>query len=572
MLRMAVSFFAGMDSADTNDNEFVVEFDTDPSRYRHWRVSYDGPVAHLEMCVDPDGGMKPGYELKLNSYDLGVDIELADVVRRMRFEHPEVRTVMVTSGTDNVFCAGANIHMLASSTHAWKVNFCKFTNETRCELEDADAYSRQVYLCGANGTCAGGGYELALACREIYLQDDGSSAVSLPEVPLLGVLPGTGGLTRLVDKRKIRRDRADVFSTTAEGIRGKKAVKWRLVDGIYPRSRFMEKLRARAATVAAETAEGLGDGERVGIKLGSLEPVMEGSTRTYRYVELSWDDEARTANLTIKGPSAEDVALLGEGAAALHRAGDQLWALRAFRELDDALLFLRFNLHAIGLCLVRAVGDAATILAHDEALWALRDGWLGNEVLRHMARVLRRFDLSSRSFFALGDAGTAFAGCLLELALASDRFYLLDDPDHPVQTGLSVFNEGTMPMTHGLSRVQAHLHGEPELLEALAGRRGLLDPEESDDAGLVTVLLDDIDWEDDIRVAIEERASLSPDALTGMEANLRFPGAENEHSKIFARLSAWQNWIFIRPNATGGQGALSLYGKPERPTFDWKRV
>ena len=569
---MAVSFFAGMDSEHTNDNEFVVEFDTDPSRYRHWRVSYDGPVAHLEMCVDPDGGLKPGYELKLNSYDLGVDIELADVVRRMRFEHPEVRAVMVTSGTDNVFCAGANIHMLASSTHAWKVNFCKFTNETRCELEDADAYSQQVYLCGANGTCAGGGYELALACREIYLQDDGSSAVSLPEVPLLGVLPGTGGLTRLVDKRKIRRDRADVFSTTAEGIRGKKAVQWRLVDGIYPRSRFMEKLRGRADAVAAEGSAAIGDAPREGISLGSLAPVTEGDVRRYRYVELSWDRAARTASLTITGPSAADVETLKKGAAAVHAAGDLLWTLRAFRELDDALLFLRFNLHDIGLCLVRAKGDAQAILDHDEALWALREGWLANELIRHMARVLRRFDLSSRSFFALGDADTAFVGCLLELALASDRFYLLDDPDRPVQTGLSVFNDGILPMSHGLSRAFAHLHGEPDKLEALVGRRGPLDPEESDDAGLVTVLLDDIDWDDDIRVAIEERASLSPDALTGMEANLRFPGAENEVSKIFARLSAWQNWIFIRPNATGDQGALSLYGKPERPTFDWKRV
>lgn len=562
-----------MESKDINDNDLVVEFDTDPSHYRHWRVSYEGAIGHVEMCVDPEGGIKPGYELKLNSYDLGVDIELADVVRRMRFEHPEVRAVMVTSGTDNVFCAGANIHMLASSTHGWKVNFCKFTNETRCELEDADAFSHQVYLCGANGTCAGGGYELALACREIYLQDDGSSAVSLPEVPLLGVLPGTGGLTRLVDKRKIRRDRADVFSTTAEGLRGKKAVKWRLVDGIFPRSRFMKGLRGRAEEVAAEVAGSLGgDEQRVGISLGPVTPEIEDNVRRYRYVELRWNAASRTAELTITGPSAEDVDILKKGAAAVHGAGDQLWALRAFRELDDALLHLRFNLRDIGLCLVRAKGDAEALLAHDEALWALRGSWLGNEIIRHMARVLRRFDLSSRSYFALGEADTAFVGCLLELALASDRFYLLDDPDHPVQTGLTIFNEGVLPMTHGISRLRAHLHGEPELLESLAGRRGLLGAEESDDAGLVTVLLDDIDWEDDIRVAIEERASLSPDALTGMEANLRFPGAENEDSKIFARLTAWQNWIFIRPNATGSHGALSLYGKPERPSFDWKRI
>ncbi|MEZ4380072.1 MAG: 2,3-epoxybenzoyl-CoA dihydrolase [Nannocystaceae bacterium] len=561
-----------MESAHSNDTEFVVEFETDPSRYRHWRVSYAGSVAHVEMCVDAEGGIKPGYELKLNSYDLGVDIELADVVRRMRFEHPEVRAVMLTSGTDNVFCAGANIHMLASSTHAWKVNFCKFTNETRCEIEDAEAYSHQRWVCGANGTCAGGGYELALACAEIYLQDDGSSAVSLPEVPLLGVLPGTGGLTRLVDKRKVRRDRADVFSTTAEGIRGKKAVQWRLVDGIYPRSKFMEKLTARAAKVAAEVAEAVPAGERVGVTLGSVAPTIEENARRYRHVELSWSRDARTAELSITGPSAEDVALLKQGAAAVRAAGDQLWALRALRELDDALLHLRFNCPDIGLCLVRARGDAATLLEHDAALWELRADWFVTEVIHHMARVLRRMDLSSRSFFALGDAGTAFAGCLLELALASDRFYLLDDPDNPVQVGLSVFNEGILPMSHGVSRLRAHLYGEPDKLEALAGRHELLDPEDADDAGLVTVLLDDIDWEDDTRVAIEERASLSPDALTGMEANLRFPGAENEDSKIFARLSAWQNWIFIRPNATGGQGALSLYGKPERPIFDWNRV
>ncbi|MCB9705087.1 MAG: benzoyl-CoA-dihydrodiol lyase [Myxococcales bacterium] len=554
-------------------NELVVEFATDPSRYRHWRVSYEGPIARVEMCVDPEGGIKPGYELKLNSYDLGVDIELADIVRRMRFEHPEVRAAVVSSGTDNVFCAGANIHMLAASTHAWKVNFCKFTNETRCELEDADAFSHQVYLCAANGTCAGGGYELALACREIYLQDDGSSAVSLPEVPLLGVLPGTGGLTRLVDKRRVRRDRADVFSTTAEGIRGKKAVQWRLVDGIFPRSRFLDEVMKRARKVADAVAAELPEGEaRVGIKLGDLSPEITETSRRYRHVELSWDRAARTASITVRGPSPEDVALLGEGPAAIHAAGDQLWALRAFRELDDALLYLRFNLPDVGLCLVRALGDAEVVAAHDAALWGQRDFWLVNEVIRHMGRVLRRLDLSSRSFFALGDAGTAFVGCLLELALASDRFYLLDDPENPVKVGLTIFNEGVVPMSHGISRIRAHLHGEPDKLEALAGRHELLDPEEADDAGLVTVLLDDIDWEDDTRVAIEERASLSPDALTGMEANLRFPGGETEDSKIFARLSAWQNWIFIRPNATGAQGALSLYGKPERPIFDWKRV
>ena len=555
----------------TPTEALIVDFEAEPSRYRHWRVSYDGPIATVAMAVDPEGGLKPGYELKLNSYDLGVDIELADIVRRTRFEHPEVRVVVVTSGLDNVFCAGANIHMLAQSTHAWKVNFCKFTNETRCEIEDAEAYSHQVYVAALNGTCAGGGYELALACREIYLQDDGSSAVSLPEVPLLGVLPGTGGLTRLVDKRKIRRDRADVFSTTAEGIRGKRAVEWRLVDGVFPRSRFRDAIAKRAAELAAKVAQGLPPGERRGVHLGPLRPEVGPKSRRYRHVELTWD-ESRIARLTVHGPGADDVALLRRGAEAAHAAGDALWALRALRELDDALLHLRVNLVDVGLVLVRAVGDPAQVVAHDQALWQLRGDWFVNEVIRHMARVFRRMDLSSRSFFALGDAGTAFAGSLLELALASDRFYLLDDEDAAVQVGLSPLNGGALPMSHGLSRLRAHLYGEPEKLEELAGREGLMGAEEADDAGLVTVRLDGIDWDDDTRVAIEERISLSPDALTGMEANLRFPGHETEDTKIFARLSAWQNWIFIRPNATGAQGALSLYGKPERPHFDWKRV
>ncbi len=557
---------------DATTTQPATNFETDPSRYRHWRVSYEGDIARLWMCVDPDGGLRPGYELKLNSYDLGVDIELADVVRRMRFEHPEVRCVVVSSGTDNVFCAGANIHMLGTSTHAWKVNFCKFTNETRCELEAAEGESQQVYLAACNGTTAGGGYELALACREIYLIDDGNSAVSLPEVPLLGVLPGTGGLTRLVDKRKVRRDRADVFSTTAEGLRGKRAKAWNLVDGVFRRSKFEDKIMGRARALADEMAQEAGSEPRKGVTLGPLNPQTDGNTRTYKYVKLSWDDSSRVAELTVQGPSAEDTALAAQGAAAYHAAGDQVWALRAMRELDDALLHLRVNLGEIGLVLVRAVGDAAETLAHDKALFAMRDHWYAREVISHMGRVLRRMDLTSRSFFAMGDAGTAFAGCLLELAMAADRFYVLDDPDNPVSVGLSELNGGALPMTHGYARIAAHLIGEPDLLQTLEGRLGLLDPGEADDAGLVTVLLDDIDWEDDTRVAIEERASLSPDALTGMEANLRFPGVENANSKIFARLTAWQNWIFIRPNATGPQGALSLYGKPERPSFDYNRV
>ena len=561
-----------MDSAPQTPQP-PVEFETDPSRYRHWQVSYDGAIARLRMCVDPAAGLRPGYELKLNSYDLGVDIELADVVRRLRFEHPEVRVVVLSSGTDNVFCAGANIHMLGMSSHAWKVNFCKFTNETRCEIEDATAFSAQVYIAAANGTCAGGGYELALACQEIYLQDDGNSAVSLPEVPLLAVLPGTGGLTRLVDKRKVRRDRADVFSTTAEGIRGKRAKDWNLVDGVFARSKFEQEVMKRAANLAARKVDLL-PGERTGVRLGPITPELAPGARRYRHVELRWSSESRTAELLVRGPSPADVAVVQAGAAAIHDAGDSLWALRAFRELDDALLQLRTNHLDVSLVLLRTAGDPALVVAHDAALWAAREHWFTNEVLRHMARTLRRLDLTSRSFFALGDRQhdqrPAFAGCLLELALAADRFYLLDHPK--VQVGTSVLNEGPLPMSHGLTRLHAHLYGEPDKLEALLGHHELRSAEEADDAGLVTVRLDEIDWDDDTRVAIEERASLSPDALTGMEANLRFVGHENETSKIFARLTAWQNWIFIRPNATGPDGALSLYGKPQRPHFDWNRV
>jgi benzoyl-CoA-dihydrodiol lyase len=550
----------------------VVDFEVDPSRYRHWKVSYDGPIAKVTMDVDPEGGLREGYELKLNSYDLGVDIELADIVRRMRFEHPEVRTVVLTSGNDRAFCAGANINMLGSSTHAWKVNFCKFTNETRCEIEDATDASHQVWIAACNGTTAGGGYELALACKEIYLQDDGNSAVSLPEVPLLGVLPGTGGLTRLVDKRRVRRDLADVFSTTAEGVRGKKAVDWNLVDAVFPRSKFDDKVLERVQALAAAAAQDLPSGERAGVKLPALAPEIEDGKRRYRHVTLELDATTRVANLTIEGPTQADVDLVKKGAAAVHAAGAELWALRAYRELDDVLLQLRVNHPSVGLVLVRAKGDPAITLAHDAALVAAREHWFVREVLLHMSRVLRRFDNTSRSFFALGDAGTAFAGNLLELALASDRFYLLDAPDTPVKVGLSELNEGALPMLHGLTRLQTRLIGYPAKLEALVGRRDLLDPEDADDAGLVTVLLDDLDWDDDVRIAIEERASLSPDALTGMEQNLRFAGPETPESKIYARLSAWQNWIFIRPNATGPEGALTLYGRPERPSFDWKRV
>jgi benzoyl-CoA-dihydrodiol lyase len=564
-----------------------VEFEKDPSSYKHWRVEYDGKIGRVIMDVDPDGGLVPGYELKLNSYDLGVDIELADIVRRMRFEHPEVRTVLLSSGNDRAFCAGANITMLGQSTHAWKVNFCKFTNETRCELEDATTNSAQIYVAACNGTTAGGGYELALACQEIYLQDDGNSAVSLPEVPLLGVLPGTGGLTRLVDKRKIRRDLADVFSTTAEGVRGKKAVKWNLVDGVYPRSKFDEQIAIRAQQLVAQASAQINDEQRQGVKLGRLQVEVSGdadkTTRQYTCVKLECDASSRIATLSVRGPSEDDLALVRRGPAAIHEAGESVWALRAYRELDDALLHLRVNHIGIGLVLVEVECDATRTIAYDHALLDAGDAakhagaqtWFTREIVWFMARTLRRMDLTSRSFFAIGKTNTGWGGNLLELALASDRFYLLDDPDSPVQVGASEINWGPLAMSHGHHRLAVRFYGEPDQLDALQAmtrEQAILSPEQADEAGLVTVLLDDIDWEDDTRVAIEERASLSPDALTGMEANLRFPGAENCDSKIFARLTAWQNWIFIRPNATGPEGALTLYGRPERPRFDWERV
>ncbi|TPV96793.1 MAG: benzoyl-CoA-dihydrodiol lyase [Myxococcales bacterium FL481] len=559
---------------DTTDitHEPPVEFSTDPTRYRHWEVAYDGPIARVAMNVDPEAPLRPGYELKLNSYDLGVDIELADIVQRMRFEHPEVHVVVLSSANDRVFCAGACIHMLSRSTHAWKVNFCKFTNETRCAIEDADAHSEQIWIAACNGTTAGGGYELALACREIYLQDDGNSAVSFPEVPLLAVLPGTGGLTRLVDKRKVRRDHADVFSTTAEGIRGRRAVDWNLVDGIFPRSRFAQSVDQRAAELVGTRDPSSTQGQRRGVRLEPLDVDVAASRRTYSCVELTWDDASRVAQLVVRAPTADDVAVVERGGEAMRDAGSGVWGLRAYRELDDALLHLRTNLDEIGLLLIRAVGDPAQVLAYDEALLAAREHWFVREVILHMARTLRRLDLTSRSVFAMADRGTAFVGNLLELALAADRLYLLDDPDQPVQLGLSAINAGVLPMSHGWARLQARFAREPERYAEVSARRGLLDAQAADDAGLPTIVLDEIDWDDDTRVAVEERVSLSPDALTGMEANLRFAGPETATSKIFARLTAWQNWVFVRPNATGPEGALTLYGMPTRPSFDWRRV
>ncbi len=543
--------------------EAPVRFDTHPDRYRHWKLSVDGEIATLLLDVKEDAPLRPGYALKLNSYDLGVDIELADAVDRIRFEHPGVRAVVVTSAKDRVFSSGANIHMLGLSPHGFKINFCKFTNETRLGMEDASESGAVRFLAALNGIAAGGGYELALACDEILLVDDGSSAVSLPEVPLLGVLPGTGGLTRVVDKRRVRRDRADVFCTLQEGIKGKRAVDWRLVDALAPRSRFEEAVAERAGALArtADRREG------PGISWMPVEVEETPERLRYKYVTVDLDRESRTVTLTVSAPAEAEPVTAGE----LRARGAEAWALRAFRELDAALLHLRFNEPELGMVLLKTAGDPEAVLAVDRALADLRESdWFAAEILRYQARVLRRLDLTARSFFALIEPGSAFAGCLFELALAADRSYLLESGEEP-RVVLGPLNGGAWPMTHGLTRLAAHFYGEPERVEeALA--RGSFGPAEAEEAGLVTMMLDDIDYEDEVRVAVEERASLSPDALTGMEASLRFPGKETAECKIFGRLSAWQNWIFFRPNAVGDHGALKVYGKPDRPQFDWNRT
>jgi benzoyl-CoA-dihydrodiol lyase len=542
-----------------------VDFETHPSRYRHWKLELppkdDGSgVARLLMAVDEAAPLRPGYVLKLNSYDLAVDVELADAVQRLRFEHPEVRAVIVGSARDRIFCAGANIHMLASSTHPFKVNFCKFTNETRLSIEDASARSGQKYLAACSGPTAGGGYELALACDEIVLVDDGSSTVSLPEVPLLGVLPGTGGLTRVVDKRRVRRDRADVFATLAEGLKGKRAVEWKLVDAVAPRSKFEATVMERAKKLAAaQTAPKAG----AGVVLDELRPEVTADAIRYRHVTVAFDRAHRTATVTVRAPDA-DV----KGVDAIVAAGASWWPLRAFRELDDALLRLRFNHEDVGLLLLETRGDPARVLACDAELEARRDHWFVREVLLHMTRVLQRLDNTARSLFAVCGPESCFTGSLLEIALAADRRYMLDDASRPVRVQASGMNGGALPMLNGQSRLCAL--GVEEELGGLMERP--LDPNEADEAGLVTVLADELDFDDTLRLAVEERASLSPDALTGMEASFRFVGAESIETKIFGRLSAWQNWIFSRPNAVGERGALSLYGKPERPSFDWRRT
>ncbi|MCI0652205.1 MAG: 2,3-epoxybenzoyl-CoA dihydrolase [Planctomycetes bacterium] len=541
-----------------------VSFQTNPNAYRHWRVEFDGPIARVLMQVDKDHPLREGYELKLNSYDLGVDIELADIVRRMRFEHPDVNTIAITSGHHQVFCAGANINMLGRSAHAWKVNFCKFTNETRCELEELSRTSGYRTIAALNGTCAGGGYELAMACDEIWLVDDGNSAVSLPETPLLGVLPGTGGLTRLVDKRKVRRDRADIFCTLAEGVRGKRALEWKLVDQIAPRSKFEEKVAARAKELAATGAK---KGDRKGIALGPIQREAEGNIHRYSSLTMAFRPEKRTAELTIVVPPAKDAP---RDAAAIFAEGDRFWPLRLWREIEYALLDLRINRPDTGLVTVRTRGDLDDILAWDDLLVRHKDFWLAGETILLAANVLRRLERTACSFFALIDAESAFGGSLLELAWACDRAYMLDAES--VSIARSPLNEGALPMTTGITRSACRLLGAPAIDRELQGDYSKMDAQAAEERGLVTEIYDALDFEDTVRIACEERVSLSPDALTGMEANLRFAGPESMESKVFGRLTAWQNWIFIRPNATGPKGALTLYGKPDRPEFDFKRV
>ena len=550
-------------AAETQDYP-PVSFATSPDTYKHWKLEIDGSIARLNLDVQEDGGLRPGYQLKLNSYDLGVDIELQDAIQRLRFEQPAVRCVIVGGASERIFCAGANIHMLGASTHSFKVNFCKFTNETRLSIEDATRGSGQHYLAALNGPCAGGGYELALACSEIVLVDDGNSAVSLPETPLLAVLPGTGGLTRLVDKRKVRRDLADVFCTTAEGVKGKRAVRWGLVDAIAPRSKFNDAVTERARKLA-ETSPARSE---TGINLTPLSRTFEDDRIEYEYVKIEIDRAARTATLTVHAAAEAGPT----GAAEIRALGASWWPLAAFRELDDALCHLRINEPGVGLILLKTAGDAGTVVAMDAILDELSDDWFVGEVRLQIARTLRRLDLTAKSLFALVEPGSCFAGTLFELALAADRSYMLDDPDSPVEIAISAMNAGAYPMSHGPSRLAVRYYAVPDKAEAILADPRSYDPADAEDAGLMTIVADDIDYEDEVRLAIEERASISPDALTGMEASLRFPGAENCDSKIFGRLSAWQNWIFQRPNAVGESGALTLYGQPERPVFDYRRT
>ncbi len=548
---------------------FVVDYQTSPDRYRHWTLTVDGPIATLTMLVDEDGGLRDGYKLKLNSYDLGVDIELHDAVQRIRFEHPQVRTVVITSGRDRIFCSGANIFMLGKSTHAWKVNFCKFTNETRNGLEDSSRHSGLKFLAAVNGACAGGGYELAAACDEILLVDDRSSSVSLPEVPLLGVLPGTGGLTRLTDKRKVRHDHADIFCTTSEGVRGQRAKDWKLVDEIAKPAQFAQAVIERALKLA-ESSDRPADAK--GVTLTPLQREFAVDGVTYGFVSIAIDRAARTATLTVKAPTTAQPADIG----GIEAAGVNWWPLQMARELDDAILHLRTNETDIGTWVLKTAGDAQAVLACDAALVANASHWLVRETIGLLRRTFARIDVTSRSLFALVDEGSCFAGTLAELAFAADRSYMLALPDTPQQAPvltLSAMNFGPLPMITGETRLARRFYGDEAQMAAVKARAG--EPLDADAAmalGLITANPDDIDWADEIRLALEERSSMSPDALTGMEANLRFNGAENMATRVFGRLSAWQNWIFNRPNAVGELGALKVYGSGSKAKFDFDRV
>jgi benzoyl-CoA-dihydrodiol lyase len=550
-------------------NPNTVDYRTDPSQYRHWKLSCEGSTATLAIDIDEDGGIRPGYKLKLNSYDLGVDIELHDALNRVRFEHPEVRTVVVTSGKDRVFCSGANIFMLGVSSHAWKVNFCKFTNETRNGIEDTSKHSGLKFLAALNGACAGGGYELALACDEILLVDDRSSAVSLPEVPLLGVLPGTGGLTRVTDKRHVRHDLADIFCTTSEGVRGSKAVDWRLVDAVAKPQQFAAAVSERAAKLAAQSDR---PASAKGVALPRIERSDSADGIAYTHVNVAIDRARRHATITLKAPNGAQPTDI----AGIEAAGAAWYPLQMARELDDAILNLRTNELDIGTWVLKTEGDAAAVLANDALMLAHQDHWFVRETIGALRRTFARLDVSSRSLFALIEEGSCFAGTLAELAFCADRAYMLalpDDADKAPKLQLSEFNFGFLPMVNDQSRLQRRFYEEAGPMEAARGAIGkALDADAAFALGLVTAAPDDIDWADEVRMALEERAAMSPDALTGLEANLRFAQKENMATRVFGRLTAWQNWIFQRPNAVGEKGALKVYGKGDKAQFDMNRV
>ncbi|MGO1767416.1 benzoyl-CoA-dihydrodiol lyase [Advenella sp. S44] len=550
-------------------SELKVNYQTHPSQYKHISLSAEGNVARLTIDIDEDSGIRPGYKLKLNSYDLGVDIELHDALNRIRFEHPQVRSVVVASGKDRIFCSGANIFMLGQSSHAWKVNFCKFTNETRNSIEDTSEHSGIKFIAAVNGACAGGGYELALACDEIYLVDDRSSSVSLPEVPLLGVLPGTGGLTRVTDKRKVRHDHADIFCTLVEGVRGQRAKEWKLVDEVVKPARFQDTINARAQELAGPAGSA---SDVQGIALTPLEKHETTDSLHYKYVSVDIDRAGQFATFTLRGPDGDLPASID----AIVQTGMAWWPLQLARELDDAILCMRSNELDIGLWLIKTVGSAKAVLQSDDIVLNNKDHWFVRETLGLLRRTFARLDVSSRSLFALVDEGSCFAGSLLEPALACDRVYMLTLPDDEERTPnltVGLINFGFLPMVTRQSRLARRFYDDSASLEAIKALAGKgLDGDQAEQAGLVTYALDDIDWDDEVRLAIEERVSMSPDALTGMEANLRFNGPENMWTRVFGRLTAWQNWIFIRPNAVGDKGALKLYGKGEKPNFDRNRV